>query len=240
MRPRFVSRLGVADAVTAVNAGLGFLATAAAAVDPGLAARLILLAGITDGLDGVVARAFGSSPVGTYLDSLADVASFGVAPAALVVAIAARSGTVSPGLTLSTAVALVVPALFVVTAVVRLAIYTAYDSGDATTSGVPTTLAATILSAATLAGIVTPTVAIVATALFVYLMIAPVTYPDLLARDALLMGIVHALAVVAPHLWGRTFPYALLTLGVAYLVFAPWLYWRDETPSLPWAVKGNA
>ena len=55
MQPRFVGRLGVADAVTATNAALGFLATAAAVVDPGLAARLVLLAAIADGLDGVVA-----------------------------------------------------------------------------------------------------------------------------------------------------------------------------------------
>ena len=81
---RFVDRLGLADAVTVANAAVGFLAVIAATVDVTLAARLILLAAIADGLDGVVARHRGSTPAGPYLDSLADVASFGVAPAALV------------------------------------------------------------------------------------------------------------------------------------------------------------
>ncbi|MFC6754147.1 CDP-alcohol phosphatidyltransferase family protein, partial [Halorubrum tibetense] len=81
---RFVDRLGLADAVTVANAAVGFLAVIAATVDVTLAARLILLAAIADGLDGVVARHRGSTPAGPYLDSLADVASFGVAPALLV------------------------------------------------------------------------------------------------------------------------------------------------------------
>jgi len=87
MQPRFVGRLGAADAVTVANAALGFLATAAALIDVTLAARLILVGAITDALDGIVARRRGSTPAGVYLDSLADVASFGVAPAVLVVAV---------------------------------------------------------------------------------------------------------------------------------------------------------
>ena len=42
---------------------------------------LVLLAVVADCLDGTVARKVGSSPIGKYLDSLADVISFGVAPA---------------------------------------------------------------------------------------------------------------------------------------------------------------
>ena len=42
---------------------------------------LILLAVVADCLDGTVARKMGSSPIGKYLDSLADMISFGVAPA---------------------------------------------------------------------------------------------------------------------------------------------------------------
>jgi archaetidylserine synthase len=44
---------------------------------------LILLAAVIDGLDGIVARAMESSPLGEFLDSLADMVSFGVAPAIL-------------------------------------------------------------------------------------------------------------------------------------------------------------
>ncbi len=42
---------------------------------------LILVAAVVDGLDGVVARNIECSPIGKYLDSLADMVSFGVAPA---------------------------------------------------------------------------------------------------------------------------------------------------------------
>ncbi|MDI6811279.1 MAG: CDP-alcohol phosphatidyltransferase family protein [archaeon] len=45
---------------------------------------LILLAAVVDGLDGMVARNVECSPLGVYLDSLADMLSFGVAPAIIV------------------------------------------------------------------------------------------------------------------------------------------------------------
>lgn len=53
--------------------------------DMQVAACLIVLAAIFDFFDGLVARALGvSSPIGKDLDSLADVISFGLAPAILV------------------------------------------------------------------------------------------------------------------------------------------------------------
>jgi CDP-diacylglycerol--serine O-phosphatidyltransferase len=231
MVPRFVGRLGPADAVTTANAALGFLAVVVAFADLALAARLVLLAAIADGLDGVLARRYGGSEAGPYLDSLADVASFGVAPAVVVYAAVdaawpAAVGTLSVRGLATTAL----PALFVAAAVVRLALYTAYDADDAATEGVQSTLAATIIGAAVLAGVGRPVVLLSVTAAFVYLMLAPVEYPDLLARDALLMGVVHALAVLAPTYAGRSFPFALLTLGLAYLLFSPFFYWREAPP----------
>jgi len=75
--PHFVTGLNLAS-------GLGALLYAAhGAVLP--AAGLILLANVFDALDGRVARWLGAaSPMGTELDSLADVVSFGAAPALLV------------------------------------------------------------------------------------------------------------------------------------------------------------
>ena len=52
---------------------------------PDVAMVLIVLAAVFDFFDGLVARALGvSSPIGKDLDSLADVVSFGLAPATLV------------------------------------------------------------------------------------------------------------------------------------------------------------
>ncbi|NEU56770.1 protein sorting system archaetidylserine synthase [Halorussus sp. MSC15.2] len=226
MEPRFVGRLGVADAVTVANAALGFLAAVVATIDPGLSARLVLLAAVADGLDGVVARKWGSTPAGEYLDSLADVASFGVAPAALVFAIARQRWGLADPSAMAVA-AFCVPALFVAMAVVRLGLYTAYDVGNGHTEGVPSTLAATILATAVLAGVEDAAVLLAAAAAFAYLMVTQVTYPDLFARDALAMGGVQALAILAPTAFGRAFPRLLLAAALAYLLLGPRFYWRD-------------
>ncbi|WP_418283091.1 protein sorting system archaetidylserine synthase [Halorubrum sp. DTA98] len=240
MHLRVIGRLGLADAVTVANAAVGFLAVVAATVDVALAARLILFAAIADGLDGVVARHRGSTPAGPYLDSLADVASFGVAPAMLVsvVLLDAHAFESDP---LFVAVGLGVAALFVAMAVARLGLYTAYDSDSRETVGVPTTLAATILAAAVLAGYTAPTLLVVAGAVFAVLMGSTITYPDLHAQDALVMGVVQAavilspiataLAPVVPEWIGEGFAFALLFLSCGYLLFGPWFYWGDGIPA---------
>jgi CDP-diacylglycerol--serine O-phosphatidyltransferase len=226
MQPRLLGRLGLADLVTVANAALGFVAVAAAVVDPGLAARLVLLAAIADGLDGVLARIKGGTAVGPHLDSLADVASFGVAPAALVYVVATDGGAAGFGSPLSIA-AVVVPAVYVSVAVVRLGFYTLHDSDAPETEGVQTTLAATILSAAYLAGVTDPIALVGAIALFGGLMIAPITYPDLYARDAVVLGGLQFLTVLFPTAVSRVLPRTLLLAAVAYLVLAPFLYWRE-------------
>jgi archaetidylserine synthase len=233
VQPRFVGRIGLADVVTVANAALGFAAAAVATTAPTLAARLLLLAAIADGLDGVLARQFGGTDVGQVLDSLADVASFAVAPAVFVFAVARAEW----GLTLdgTGAVSLLLPGLFVAAAVLRLGLYTAEDVDGATTEGVQTTLAGTILAAGYLAGLgplasaLGTSVAAVllgVTGLFVYLMLAPVTYPELYARDALVLGGLQALAVLFPTALGGAFPRSLLLAALAYLLLAPRFYWR--------------
>lgn len=233
MKPRFVGRLGAADWVTVANAALGFLATAAVLIDISLAARLILLAAITDALDGIVARRRGSTPAGAYLDSLADVASFGVAPAAVVAAVSIELWQPTEP-TWQIALGMVVPALYVAMAVTRLGLYTAYDTESDETKGVQTTLAATIIAAALLAGVVdvtTPWLLLGLTAVLAGLMVTTVPYPDLHAQDALIMGVVQALAILFPTFAGRMFPFALLFLALAYLVFGPRYYWQDHLAS---------
>ncbi|WP_276300691.1 protein sorting system archaetidylserine synthase [Halorussus lipolyticus] len=226
MQPRFVGRLGVADAVTVTNAALGFLAVVVATIEPELSARLILLAAVADGLDGVIAKKLGSTPAGEYLDSLADVASFGVAPAVLVFVVArGHWGLTDPSA--RTIAAFCVPAIFVAMAVVRLGLYTAYDVGNGHTEGVPSTLSATILAATVVAGVGNAAVLLVTTGAFAYLMVTRVTYPDLYPRDALAMGGVQALAILAPTAFGRAFPKLLLGAALAYLLLGPRFYWRD-------------
>lgn len=239
MKPRVLEHVGPADVVTAAHAALGLVAILVAPEDLELAARIVLAAAILDGLDGIVARWHGGTAIGPYLDSLADVASFGVAPAAIIFVAVSEEWDLSvtdPELAHLLVGGIVIA--FAVTAVFRLALYTALDTGSDYTEGVQSTLAATIIGAAILASVTDPTVLLVVGLAFTVLMVAPVRYPDLLVRDALIMGIVHVGAVVAPYAFGRALPWALLTLGVAYLLLAPWFYWRGDWRLMEW--KGNA
>jgi CDP-diacylglycerol--serine O-phosphatidyltransferase len=225
MKPRFVGRLGVADAVTVGNATLGFLAAYAATVSPPLAARLLLVAGIADALDGILARRFGGTDAGEYLDALADVSSFGVAPAVLVAVVAGEAWS---GNDLLVGVALAAAGAYVAMAVARLGLYTAYDSDIRATEGTQTTLAATVLAAGVLAGFTDPVVLVPATAVLAVLMVSTVRYPDLHAQDAGVMGVVQALAVLTTGWLGRGFAFALLFLSVAYLLLGPAFYWSNN------------
>lgn len=221
--PRFVGRVSTADVVTLVNAMLGFVACAFVLIDPTVSAQAILLAAVADGLDGVLARKYGSTPIGEYLDSLSDVASFSVAPALFVTVLALRDlGGGGPW----GVAAVVVPAVFVAMAVVRLGLYTAMDVGKESTEGVQTTLAATIIAVLYLAGVTDARVLLVLTAVFAYLMVTRIPYPELYARDAIAMGAVQAGAILAPTFYHRVFPRALLVAAACYLVGGPFFYWR--------------
>jgi CDP-diacylglycerol--serine O-phosphatidyltransferase len=229
MQPRFIGRLSLADGVTVANAAVGFLAVVAATIEPSLAARLILLGAIADGLDGVVARKFGSSAAGHYLDALADVVTFSVAPAMLIVVTAERAW--SPAETGGLyAISVASAVAFVTMGVVRLGLYTAYDSDVDATEGVQTTLSATVLAAVVLSIGILPgeplaqSLAVLGS-LFAVLMVTEIRYPDLHPQDAAVMGAVQALAIVLTGFVGSVFAFGLLVLAVAYLVFGPWLYW---------------
>ncbi|GAB6861262.1 protein sorting system archaetidylserine synthase [Haloplanus litoreus] len=224
MQPRFVGRLGLADAVTVGNAMLGFLAAFVATANAPLAARIVLLAAVADGLDGVIARKRGGTAAGPYLDSLADVASFGVAPAMLIASRAADAWTLD-GQPLFYVLGLLLPAVYVAMAVTRLGLYTAYDSDASETKGAPSTLAATILSAGVLAGFVGPVLLVALSGLLAALMVTQIRYPDLHPQDALVMGVVQALAILLQGRPGEVFAFALLFLSLAYLTLGPRFYW---------------
>jgi len=226
MRPWIAKELNHVDAVTAANAALGTVAVLVAPGDPKLAARLILAAALADGIDGILARRNGPTDFGELLDSLADVVSFGVAPAVLAFSLV-PSGTVLAPVTAAAA------ALFVVVGVVRLGRYVTADRPPEITRGVPTTLAASLLAAGLLFTGIPPSEFIpmwmvpAMTVLFAILMITRFSYPDLIDRDAVLVGTLMMLATVIPS-WRRgVFPATLVLLSGAYLLLAPRWYRTD-------------
>jgi archaetidylserine synthase len=80
-----VGLIRLPDGASLLNASLGYASILMASEGAySLSAVLILLAMAADGLDGLLARRLGAGPLGTQIDSLADVISFGLAPAYLV------------------------------------------------------------------------------------------------------------------------------------------------------------
>ena len=229
---RVRERLGVADVVTLCNAAIGLTAGVVALSDPGLAARLILLAAIADAVDGIVARQFGSTTVGPLLDSVTDVVSFGATPALFVYAAAAAEwGWLADGPTAAPlselAVALGVGSVFVIMSILRTALYTEFVGEDEHRPGIQNTLAATILVTAYLAGLTYAPALLAVSVVLSLAMVAPVGYPKLLARDASVLGVVQAGAILAPTVYQRVLPRFLLVAALAYMLLGPRYYWGD-------------
>ena len=92
MQKSMIRLLSFADLISITNAILGFLSIVfllSNVIDnPGLRFRIsfsfILLALLADGLDGIVARRFGKSNIGEYLEAMADMTSLTIAPAVFI------------------------------------------------------------------------------------------------------------------------------------------------------------
>lgn len=228
MSLRVAERLGYADVMTLANATVGVVAMAAAVLgEVELVAQLILLAAVADGLDGIIARTLGGTEVGPYLDSMADIVSFGTAPA-LFVFVAANDqwGPLGEDLTLFVAAA-GVASLFVVFSLVRTVLYTVYVGEGENRPGIQNTLASSIIAAAYLAGMTQVPVILAGTVVLSVLMVAPVPYPKLAARDALIMGVVQMGAILTPNVLDSLFPRLLLLAALAYMTLAPRFYWEE-------------
>lgn len=150
-------KFGLVQACTLSSLLLGMTAIflAVTGSDPRLGA-LCLIACITfDGLDGALARKFGvASPFGVQMDSLGDMTSFGVA--APVVIYSALAGKVD------TALLVVACAMVATCAAIRLARFNVSPKDGRFFSGVPTTMAATVLAVSVLIGLTLPPVMMVA------------------------------------------------------------------------------
>lgn len=175
------SRLSIADVVTLGNAVFGFLAVCrltAAMISSGgrpierrdLAAVVVLLlcAATCDLFDGLVARRFGGSRLGADLDNLADVISFGFAPAFFIFCWA--------GADASNPLVLCASALVLVAVVVRLARFANVSMADGRFMGMPCPLGA--MSVLTIVLLNPPVVpGLIGMAFIAYLMVSRLEYP---------------------------------------------------------------
>jgi CDP-diacylglycerol--serine O-phosphatidyltransferase len=191
-----------------------------------LAALLIIVAGILDGLDGRIARLTGtSSEFGLEFDSLADVVSFGVAPAFL-----AYRWALSP----LDRIGWLIAFLFVICAATRLARFNIQHAASDKRHfvGLPSPPAAAVLASVAFAFPAPPPIRAVTAALAVLvtavalLMVSRLRYRsfkdfDLRNRRSYIavLPIAVALVAVLTHPKG-----AILTLAVAYLLSGPGAY----------------
>lgn len=176
------------DLFTLLNATFGFMAILAAGRAYGegfqkYAIVFILLAAMADGLDGLVARKMGGSSLGANLDSLADLISFGAAPAFLAISAFHLPPQFWP-----------VGILFLLCGALRLARFNVAPSkSEGYFEGLPIPAAGIALSASVLLGRQTLTV-ILMLALAI-LMISSVSYPKI--RDLRLMLLFSGIFLIA-------------------------------------------
>lgn len=82
-----IKLLSIADIITLTNIIFGFMAVVMIFLnETWFSFSFILLATLADGLDGIVARKTRKSELGEYFEAMADMTSFGIAPAIFVYA----------------------------------------------------------------------------------------------------------------------------------------------------------
>jgi CDP-diacylglycerol--serine O-phosphatidyltransferase len=139
---------------------------------PELAAIMVIVAMLTDGLDGRVARALNcQSEFGKELDSLSDVISFGVAPAFIIYVVALQD--------VPAPIAWFVTALFPICGALRLARFNVVPGTPGYFVGLPIPAAGGVLCTLALFHRDLPaTVLVVCAVLLSYLMVSKNRYPN--------------------------------------------------------------
>ncbi len=203
-----------ADWITLTNALAGFLAIILIARGEPAFASIFILAGILlDGADGAAARIWGGGPLGGFLDSLADVITFAIAPAALL--------ATHPGLDARWALPLA--ALFVLCGIMRLARFEALRETAPRLyfSGMSTPGAALSVTAVLLIGV--PSWLIAATAVVASVtMVSRIRYPKL--RGGLGASSVAVLLLVLGTWttpWHHWAVWGMIAFMTTYLLFGP-------------------
>lgn len=176
----------LADCFTLLNAVFGFCAMLMAFHgDQQGAVVLILFAAAADGIDGFLARKFGSSPLGANLDSLADLISFGAAPAFL-----ALTSFDYPQ------IAWLAGIFYLSCGILRLARFNISNKNDAFFEGLPIPAAGIALSASVL--LAKPIFTLTLMILLAMLMVSSVSY--LKIRDLRIMSLLGLLFLFAAFL----------------------------------------
>lgn len=200
----------------------------------GIAARLIMLAMILDGIDGNVARWLkGTSEFGAELDTYVDMTAFGLAPAILIFAVAMKAGTPDW-------IRVLLPSAVALSGVVRLARFKVADPlrGQGGYGGLPITANAgwvalfVFISQVPHSGKVDlfslqqgwfAILFLIGILVFISLQVSNVRYPKPTKKAALFIPcvILVFLFVLLPKEYSIWIAVAMLMLGLAYAIFGP-------------------
>ena len=167
---------------------------------------LVILSAVFDGIDGFLARKIKASDLGFSLDSLADLVSFGVAPALIAVAAFGVSSY-----------ALVVSLVYLICGTLRLARFNASDRDDEFFEGFPITASGIAVVASVLLD--RPVLTLALMLILSFLMVSNIPYPKV--RDLRLVAVfvlVLLAAAILFHFTGDAFPSGTLIL-TAMLVY---------------------
>ncbi|GIP41526.1 CDP-diacylglycerol--serine O-phosphatidyltransferase [Paenibacillus sp. J31TS4] len=193
---------------------------------PALAAVMIILAMLLDGLDGRVARALNvQSEFGKELDSLSDVISFGVAPAFILYVVAFTE--------LNPATAWITTALFPICGALRLARFNVIEGIPGYFIGLPIPAAGGVLCTLALFHQELNVYVLVASSLLLsYLMVSTIKYPSF-----------KKIGLPKPAIW-LTPIVVLLAAGIAFafsssLIKLNWLSKLIFVPLVLYALYGT-
>lgn len=240
-RLRSVPRVVVPGFFTLMNLFCGFLSIVAVA-DGNLilGAWLIVLAGMFDSLDGVVARlANATSSFGTELDSLSDIVSFGVAPGFLILHFGLHEMSVA---------GIIISALPPLCGSVRLARFNvaAVDRTYEDFRGLPIPVQAVILAAFVLTFIHTPelfeglqygvaTVLVPLVVILSFLMLSTIPFDKLPSfnkesfkyrKPRFLLFLFYLTMIILFQEYGLIFVFSIYILKG--LITGAWLFWNEQ------------
>lgn len=216
METNILKMINVADLFSLANAVCGLLAIIFILQNNiTLSAQLLLLAVLFDSVDGMVARYFnqgdGDNIFGQNIDSLADIVSFGVAPAIIIYMISGYTYMLIPSV------------LLVVCGILRLTRYNTISLFDtqptSTFIGLPIPASSFILAALMLSSYNT-TILFILMTIIAILMITDIEYPKIRETPILILTLLLMLLAFIPQINKMLFKipaYLLLILGILYI-----------------------
>lgn len=219
-----IKLLSVADIVTLLNAVLGFLALLLVfSHQLHLAASLILLGLLADGLDGMIARRLGNGQIGGYLEPLADMISLSVAP--LVLLYMTYYDFFASGFSTHLIVGIVL-VFSLICSVIRLSSFSLLKQ-ERFFIGLPTSASALFLVAAsylkTELWVVLPIIVILS-----FAMISSIRFPKPGVKVNIIIAVFIIVTLVLDGMYSNVAPLLLLAGLVVYIVIGPFFLYGKK------------